>query len=386
MTAPRFIARRLTFQGKMAMITIALSFFVMILAVSISSGFRREIRRGVSDISGDIMLCTPDMNYIGGSNPIGTKPSYLSQIENLDGVVSVSPAIFRAGMVKSGDSIEGVLFKGIENVGESLEVSIPSKLSVRLGLNVGDEMVTYFISEKIKVRKFKVASIYQSILDTDDKLVVKANLEDMQRLEGWEEDQASALEIKLSELYQNSKLTKGICDFIGMTAILDVHDDEDMLYATSAMDRYPQLFSWLDLIDFNVFFIILLMTIVAGFNMISGLLIMLFRNIGTIGILKSMGMTDKSISSVFLRVASTLVLKGMLIGNALGFLFCLIQGKTHLLKLNPENYFVSFVPTHINVIGVLSADIAAYVVIMLLLLIPCLFISRVDPAQTVRTN
>lgn len=156
--------------------------------------------------------------------------------------------------------------------------------------------------------------------------------------------------------------------------------------AMSAVHKYPQIFAWLDLIDRNVLVILILMTIVAGFNMISGLLILLFRNISTIGTLKALGMTDKSIAEVFLRVSSNLVLKGMLIGNALALSFCFLQGTTHFITLNPENYFVSFVPVRVNPFLILEADLAAYLVIMLLLLIPSLFVSRVDPAKTVRAK
>jgi lipoprotein-releasing system permease protein len=128
------------------------------------------------------------------------------------------------------------------------------------------------------------------------------------------------------------------------------------------------------------------MTVVAGFNMISGLLIMLFEHISTIGLLKSMGMTDRSIAKVFLASSAVLVGKGMLIGNLLAILFCIIQGTTHILKLNPENYYVSFVPVNMNLGAILIADVASFAVIMLLLLIPCVFISKVDPAETVRVR
>ena len=156
--------------------------------------------------------------------------------------------------------------------------------------------------------------------------------------------------------------------------------------ATSSVSRYPQLFNWLALIDFNVGFILLLMTIVAGFNMISGLLIMLFENISTIGLLKSLGMTDRAIAKVFLSSSAILVGKGMAIGNALALLFCFIQKTTHMISLNPENYYVSSVPVNVDILSVLAADVLSFVVIMLLLLIPCLFISKVDPAQTVRVR
>jgi lipoprotein-releasing system permease protein len=128
------------------------------------------------------------------------------------------------------------------------------------------------------------------------------------------------------------------------------------------------------------------MTIVAGFNMISGLLIMLFENISTIGLLKSLGMTDRAIAKVFLTSSAALVFKGMLAGNLAAILFCVVQGTTHLLRLNPENYFVSFVPVNLDMGMILCADVISFVVIMLLLLIPCIFISKVDPAETVRVR
>ena len=138
--------------------------------------------------------------------------------------------------------------------------------------------------------------------------------------------------------------------------------------------------------DFNVLFILILMTIVAGFNMISGLLIMLFENISTIGLLKTLGMTDRAIAKVFLSSSAVLAIKGMAIGNALAIIFCVVQSTTHVLELDPVNYFVSYVPVHPDMGLILTADVIAFAAIMLLLLIPCLFISKVDPAETVRVR
>jgi len=163
-------------------------------------------------------------------------------------------------------------------------------------------------------------------------------------------------------------------------------DSSSPVIAVSSVSRYPQIFDWLNLIDFNVLFILILMTIVAGFNMISGLLIMLFENISTIGLLKALGMTDRSIAKVFLSSAAVLVGKGMAAGNLLALAFCLIQGTTHIIPLDPENYFVSSVPVHVDLGMILAADAISFAVIMLLLLIPCLFISKVDPADTVRVR
>ena len=172
----------------------------------------------------------------------------------------------------------------------------------------------------------------------------------------------------------------------GAAALLYASDDDPPVVSVSTAEANPQLFDWLSLIDFNVLVILVLMTVVAGFNMISGLLILLFENISTIGILKSMGMTDGAIVKVFLRTSSVIVLKGMAAGNLLAFLFCLIQGSTHIIALDPSNYFISYVPVHLQTLKILAADAAAYIVIMLLLLLPSMFISRIDPAKTVRMS
>ena len=384
MNAPRFISRRIRFEGKIAVVSIAVSFLVMILAVAISAGFRKELRQGISAISGDIQLTPPDLNYVGETDPVSLQAPWAEPLGSLQGVESVVPAVYRAGIVRSGDNIHGVLFKGVPDGPDSLGVRVPSRLARMLGLSAGDRLLTYFVGERVKVRNFHVTDIYPSILSGDENLVVFAGLSDMQRLNGWSSDEVSAVELALADK-RNAALEE-MTDRVGTLVLLSTPEDEEAPLASSAIHKYPSIFSWLDLIDLNVVMILVLMTIVAGFNMISGLLILLFRNISTIGTLKSMGMTDRAISEVFLRVAANLVFKGMLIGNAIALLFCLVQGTTRLIRLNPDNYFVSFVPVHVNPLLIVGADLASFAVILLLLLIPCLFISRVDPATTVRAQ
>ena len=391
MDASSFIARRLRFGGKIAMISIAISFLVMIIAVSVSAGFRAEIRNGISDLTGDVQLMPVDMNYINEDSPISSNPSFKEDILSLPEVKGMTPAVYRAGIIKKGDNIHGVLFKGVpkdSTVADTvrLGVSIPVRLSDLLDLHEGDKMLTYFVGENVKVRNFNITGVYEGIMDGTDNIIVMADIADLQRLNGWEGDEVSTIELSLVPGSRDVAGMRKVTDVVGMIALENSSDDDDNLVATSVMSRYPQIFDWLTLIDFNVLIILILMTIVAGFNMISGLLIMLFRNISTIGTLKSLGMTDRSIAKVFLKVASVIVLKGLLIGNAAALLLCGIQKWTHVLKLNPENYFVPFVPVHLNLPGVLAADVLSFLIIMLLLLIPCMFIARVDPAQTVRAQ
>lgn len=394
MDASFFIAGRLRFKGKIAMICIAVSFVVMIVAVSVSSGFRHEIRDGLSSVSGDVRITPPDRNVLDEGSPIEAHPAYLPYISALETVEKIVPVVYRAGIVRTDGNIHGVLFKGVP-AGEfpvrnpdslSLEVSIPRRLADITGLDVGDRMPSYFVGESVKARQFNIVSVYDSMLETDDRLVVYADVSDMQRLNGWTDNEVSSLEVIIKEESKDERDIRNAAEEIGTLINMWSSEDEASVIALSSVSEYPQLYGWLDMIDFNVFFILMLMTVVAGFNMISGLLIMLFENISTIGLLKSLGMTDRAIAKVFLSSSAVLTAKGMAIGNAIAILFCIIQSSTHLLKLDPSNYFVSFVPVHLDMGTVLAADLGAFVVIMLLLLIPCLFISKVDPAETVRVK
>lgn len=394
MDASFFIAGRLRFKGKIAMICIAVSFVVMIVAVSVSSGFRHEIRDGLSSVSGDVRITPPDRNVLDEGSPIEAHPAYLTYISALETVERVVPVVYRAGIVRADGNIHGVLFKGVPaeefpvqyRDSLTLGVSIPRRLASITGLGVGDRMPSYFVGENVKARQFNIVSVYDSMLETDDRLVVYADVSDMQRLNGWTDDEVSSLEVIIKEDSKDERDIRNAAEEIGTIINLRSSEDEASVIALSSVSEYPQLYGWLDMIDFNVFFILMLMTIVAGFNMISGLLIMLFENISTIGLLKSLGMTDRAITKVFLSSSAVLTAKGMAIGNAIAILFCIIQSSTHLLKLDPSNYFVSFVPVHLDMGTVLAADLGAFIVIMLLLLIPCLFISKVDPAETVRVK
>ncbi|MBE6216460.1 MAG: ABC transporter permease [Bacteroidales bacterium] len=391
MDASFFIAGRLRFKGKIAMVCIAVSFLVMIIAVSVSSGYRQEIRSSISSISGDVMILRPDQNIFNEDAPIEASPAYLPFLQDVPGVSEVIPSVYRSGIVRHDGNMYGIVLKGLPDGvvrADSVElgVSIPSRLAEKTGLKEGDRMLTYFVGEKTKVRQFTVVSVYEALAETDDRHLVYASNADLQRLNGWNEGEVSAIEIVLDRDSSSEEDIRRATEEAGMIIYAFSDDDEESVIAVSSVSKYPQLFSWLDLIDFNVFFILLLMTVVAGFNMISGLLIMLFEHVSTIGLLKSLGMSDRSIAKVFLSVSASVVAKGLLIGNALALLFCVIQDTTHLIRLDPVNYYVSYVPVNVDPGYLLTVDLVSFLAIMVLLLIPCLFISRVDPADTMRVK
>ena len=385
MVADSFISRKIKFKGNIAAVATAVSFFVIIVAVAVSSGFRHSIRDGVAAMTGDIRI-TPYVS--GGQDPV-PMPRHLpseDKILAIPGVTGIVPVVSRAGIVKNGEIVHGVIVKGTPDQvgGDGLAVSIPHRLAEITGLQAGEDLTTYFVGEKVRARNFHITDTHRDIIETDDNLLVYAGLEDMQRLNGWDSTSVSQLEVKVKNA--SPKVLKDIEARIGYILSTSEDEDENGLYVISSARSYPQIFDWLGLLDVNVLIVLILMTLVAGFNMISGLLVMLLRNIPLIGTLKALGMQDRAIGRLFVRIGAEAVLKGMLVGNALAFLFCLIQGTTHLIKLDPANYFVSFVPVHLPFWGILGADIAAFLGIVLLMWLPALSISKIDPAETVKAD
>lgn len=385
MVAERFISGKLKFQGNVAATAVAVSFFVIIVAVAVSSGFRHEVREGVAALSGDIRI-VPFTGVDADPVPMPANLAQADDILSIPGVRELTPSVQRPGIVKCGETVHGVVVKGIPGgpsiQGErpQLAVSIPHRLQEITGVGIGDPLTVYFIGEKVRVRKFTVAAVHRDIIETDDNLLVYADMSDMQRLCGWSDDEVSCLNVRLEENFRSARIEDEIAGRIGFLL------RDESLYVSSSARDYPQIFDWLNLLDFNVAVILILMTIVAGFNMISGLLIMLLKNVSAIGTLKTLGMTDASIGKVFVRAGAAAVLKGLVIGNALALLFCLVQGTTHLLPLDPENYFVSYVPVHVNVWAVLAADAVAYAAILLMLWLPTRMVAKIDPAKTVKAD
>lgn len=385
MVAERFISGKLKFQGNVAATAVAVSFFVIIVAVAVSSGFRHEVREGVAALSGDIRI-VPFTGVDADPVPMPANLAQADDILSIPGVRELTPSVQRPGIVKCGETVHGVVVKGIPGgpsiQGErpQLAVSIPHRLQEITGVSIGDPLTVYFIGEKVRVRKFTVAAVHRDIIETDDNLLVYADMSDMQRLCGWSDDQVSCLNVRLEENFRSARIEDEIAGRIGFLL------RDESLYVSSSARDYPQIFDWLNLLDFNVAVILILMTVVAGFNMISGLLIMLLKNVSAIGTLKTLGMTDASIGKVFVRAGAAAVLKGLVIGNALALLFCLVQGTTHLLPLDPENYFVSYVPVHVNVWAVLAADAVAYAAILLMLWLPTRMVAKIDPAKTVKAD
>lgn len=375
----------------------------MLLALSIISGFKKEIGDKVKGFSGEIILTPPGMPIINDQYPVDINLSYIDRVRSMKSVEKISGVAYKPGMTRTDSNIYGILLKGVDSLYDmnfynsyllkgslpdlrgnspSNEILISKRLGDKLNLDVGDQFVSYYTDERVRLRQFKVCGIYDVELQDIDEMLSIVDIREVQRLNGWNSEEVSTIEIYLTKRGDKMATFDRIEDLI----LSESTDRDTPLFVTLVEDHYPVIFEWLGLMDFNVLIILILMIIVAGFNMISGLLIILFEKISMIGLLKSLGMQDRGIAKIFLYRGSFLVLRGMLWGNLLGFIFAVLQNKFHLITLDPRNYFVSYVPVNITPEIFLLLNICSFVVIMLLLMIPTLFISKVSPDKSVKVK
>jgi lipoprotein-releasing system permease protein len=382
-------------------ISVAVSVMVMVLAISISDGFKKEIKEKAAGFSGELLLHSPGTESTTNLFPISSNLSFLDEIKDLREVSSIHPYAYRSAIIKSEDQIQGVLIKGVDsefnwdffnsvihqgrvpNVSDTLsqgEIMISLRLAKMLDFKVGDEMMLYFIDDNVKIRKFTLTGIYNAQLEDIDKSLIITSLSQIQSVNGWSEQELSGIEIKLKKGFDIKKSSVLVED------IIDNSEEDESVYVTRVDELFPHLFDWLTLLDFNVLVVMLLMLSVAGFNMISGLLILLFEKISMIGLLKALGMKDSGIHKVFLIRSIYLVITGMVAGNTIALILAATQKRFELIPLDPVNYFVDHVPIFINwaKIGILNAG--ALVLITLLLMIPSFFIAKVSPEKTLRVK
>ena len=410
MSASRFIASKLSDGGDrpsrtsntIAWISVCLSVAVMIIAIAVVAGFKQEIRDRATGFMGSVMLVQPGQSPINEQYPFSENLSYRDRLLAEPGITGVSGVAWRSGLIKTDDNIDGLYFKGVDSLYDfaffqhclvdgtlpdyhgriSNDILLSRTTTAKLGFSVGDDVVVYYIGEEVKVRKFKLCGIYDAQLEEIDSQMAVADRRQVQRLNGWAGDEVSAIEIRTKSGTPIDRISDRVEELI----LLSAQESDRPLFVTNVKKLYGHLFDWLALLDSNVLMILALMIIVAGFNMISAILIILFEKISTIGLLKSLGMTNRDVSRVFLLRAGALVGKGMLWGNVVGIGFCLLQKYTRLLKLDPASYFVDAVPIHLSIPQLLLLNLLAALLIMAIVTLSTRFISRVSPDRTMRVE
>lgn len=382
---------------------IALGLAVMIVAVSIVTGFKKEISNKVIGFGSHIQVVNMDSNASYETSPIPKELTSIHEIEALELVNHVQSFAIKAGIIKTSENIQGAVLKGVspdydwsfmdENIiqGEKIRINdtvrlnnvlISESIASLLELKVGDSFNMYFIQDPPRARKFTIAGIYRTSLVEFDQLYIYSDIKHIQRLNNWSTDQVSGYEVMLNDIRDAEIATEYIREEIA-TELLD---DGGRLKAVPIQERYNQIFDWLNLQDMNVIIIILLMVIVAGFNMISGLLILILERTNMIGILKALGTVNTSIRSIFLYQSGYLALRGLLWGNIIGLALCFLQWKFGIVGLDPSSYFLDTVPINLNLLHILALNAGTLLITFIFLLIPSMIISRISPEKSIRFN
>jgi len=385
-----------------AWISVAISVAVMLVAICVVDGFKREIGDKATGFSGSVMMVAPGQSPVNEIYPFSERLSYKEKIVSLRGVESLSGVAYRSGILKSGGNICGIYFKGVDSLYDfsffekslvegiipqytgriSNDVLLSRRLADQMGYKLGDQMLAYFVGEEVRVRKFNVTGIFDAQLEEIDKSFIITDRRQVQRLNSWTSDQVSCVEIHTSPDVDIESMRSRIEDLEFSSS----EAGDAGLFVTSVKKIYYNLFDWLALLDLNVLMVLILMMAVAGFNMLSAVLIILFENISVIGLFKSLGMTDRRVSQVFLWRSASIVGRGVAAGNVFAIAVALIQKYTHFLKLDPANYFVKFVPIEFDVLKIVALDIISSLVIMLMLMLSTRMISRISPDRTMRVE
>lgn len=386
---------------RMAIIAMALGICVMLLTLAIVIGFKREIENKVVGFGGHIQLVNFDNNNSFEAHPIRIKQQLLQDIRQIEGVRSVQPFALKTGMIKTESEFQPIVLKGVtkdcdwdffsRNLIEgrmpdlngteaSKEVIIGQKLAQLMQLKVDDTFFCYFIQENVRARKFHIVGIYNTDFSDYDQRYIMGDLRQIAALNQWASDQASGIEILLHD-FQN-------LDEVGTTVQLmtaNQFDDEgNTLLCQTIKQQQPNIFSWLSLLNANVYVIIILMLIVAGFNIISALIILILDGIQAIGILKALGAQNWMIQKVYIWQSLHLVGKGLFWGNLIGLGLMTLQYYTHLIPLDPTAYYVNYVPIYFHWGAFIVLNIGTLLTTALILLAPSYIITRISPAQVMR--
>ena len=413
MNFPLFISRRIySDQGdkrkvskpaiRIATAGVAIGLAVMIVSVSVVLGFKHTIRDKVVGFGSDIQVMEFRSMQSSENTPIEIGDSMIRVLDNIKGVEHVQRYAMKQGILKTDGDFLGVMFKGVGPEfdstfihGNMVEGVIPSfsdkaskgkiliskAMADKLKVHSGQRIFAYFIDDEgVRMRRFTISGVYQTNLSQYDKVICFTDLYTAVKLNGWNLDQVSGAELSVKDFDNVDAVENILVEKVNRT-----NDKYGATYSSKTIkDINPQIFSWLDLLDLNVWIILAIMSAVAGVTMISGLLIIILERTTMIGILKALGAKNKTIRHAFLWFAAFIIGKGLLIGNIVGLGILFIQKFTGVVKLDPSTYYVSTVPVEINVLFIVALNVATLVISLFVLIAPSYLISHIHPAKSMR--
>ena len=400
-----FIAKHILFGNKkglagslrivrIAIVAVALSCTVMLVALAITSGFKQQITNKIIGLGAHIQVKSFDNNVSFEGSPINDNDTLKQAIMAVPGVGHVQPYASKAGIIKTDTDIEGVVLKGVDKsfdwsffqqnmkAGSSFSTSdstksnaiVVSKITAnKLKLKVGDDALLYFIQDPPRMRKLRVSGIYETGLTDFDKVFVLCDIRHIQKLNNWDAGKIGGYEVLVNDFEHLDQVAHNVNAAIGYS-----------LSARSIKERNPQMFDWLHLQDINLLIIIILMLLVAGFNMISVLLIIILERTNMVGVLKALGSSNISIRKIFIYVASYLTVQGMLWGNGIALTLCFLQKRFQFIKLNQESYYIDHVPVSIELPAIMALNTGVLAVCLLMMVLPSAIVTKITPVKAIR--
>lgn len=387
-----------------ALLGIVLGLVVLILSVAIVTGYKSEVGRKVIGFGSHLQIVNLDSNESFETSPISQNQPFLPGLKNIEGVRHVQVFATKPGIIRTGNEIQAVVLKGIgpdfdwsfflENkvAGEPFQVQdtvksnkiwISQQMAGLLSAKIGDNLAMFFVNSSEVVprqRKFELAGIYKTSLEEFDRMFVLADINHVRKLNNWTADEVSGFEVLVSDFSQLSLQEKSV----GSLLLRYTKPDAPVLQVVSIREKYRQIFDWLGLLDMNVWVILTLIVLVAGFNMVSSLLVIILERTQMIGILKAMGARNWSIRKVFLYFSVMLILKALVLGNIIGVGICLVQQYTHVFKLDASSYYLEYVPVNLSVVHLVLLNLGIVLITTLMLVLPSYFIAKVSPEKIIR--
>lgn len=386
---------------KVAVAAIAVGIAVMVITVFVILGFKNEITRKVVGFGSHLQITNFDSNNTFEMRPIEVSDSMLDMLAGIDGVSSVSRFATKPGIIKTDGAFQGIVLKGCQLPGDSLsrfwqffgenmvrgelphsgrDVLISAALGRKLRLDVDSLFLCYFIQDNVRVRKYRVSGIYETGLTESDELFVIGDIADVQRLNQWADNMVSGIDLTVDNFSEINE----VFDRVYLKVANRFDDEGNAYYVQNIIDLNPAIFSWLELLNMNVVIIVLLMLAVAGFNIISALLVIILGNINFIGVMKALGASNNFLREVFLLQSAFLIIVGTTIGNVLALGLCALQYLTHLIPLDAATYYVSYVPVSFEWGWWLLLNVGTILVSVAVLVAPSRIITSISPSEIIR--
>lgn len=383
---------------KIAIAAIALGMIIMLIAVATAAGLQTKIRDKMAGFKGHVQIVNYDNNNSDVSTtPIDIEQDFYPEFKNIDGIKNVQVYASKGGLLRTDTAFEGVVFKGVSSdydwsifneylvegglpdftlprtKGVLLSQTIVNRLQLKLNDTISASFLKSVQNKLPSNRKYQVVGIYNSGFMQFDENMMIGDIREVQKLNKWTENQVGGFEVVLNSFDDIEAKGEEIYSEVSLT-----------LNAKAITDIYPTVFDWIKLFDNNVWFIIAIMILIAGINMITALLVLILERVQMIGILKALGSSNSSIRKIFLYNASYLILKGLFWGNIIGLSIIGVQHFFKLITLNPETYYVSVMPVHISIGAILALNIGTLILCFLMLIIPSYIITKINPSKSIK--